>query len=208
MAKLDREKVIRTALALLNEVGVDALTTRKLAERLQVQQPALYWHFQNKEALLSALAETMLADSHTHAMPKEGENWQEFLVNNARSFRLALLAYRDGARIHAGTLPSTPQYETVEAQVRLLCSAGFSGTDAIRVLMTVSHYTVGAVLEEQNALVTRNIEVECAASTTMSEFLSGLLNDQDALDVARAFEFGLEAMIVGFKGVLDKTRVA
>lgn len=34
MTKLDRETVIQAALELLNEVGVDNLTTRKLAERL------------------------------------------------------------------------------------------------------------------------------------------------------------------------------
>ena len=45
MTKLSRETVIRAALDLLNEVGVDGLSTRRLAERLGVQQPALYWHF-------------------------------------------------------------------------------------------------------------------------------------------------------------------
>ena len=57
MTKLQPNTVIRAALDLLNEVGVDGLTTRKLAERLGVQQPALYWHFRNKRALLDALAE-------------------------------------------------------------------------------------------------------------------------------------------------------
>ena len=52
MTKLQPNTVIRAALDLLNEVGVDGLTTRKLAERLGVQQPALYWHFRNKRALL------------------------------------------------------------------------------------------------------------------------------------------------------------
>ncbi|HDB9777507.1 TPA: TetR family transcriptional regulator, partial [Escherichia coli] len=45
MIKLQPNTVIRVALDLLNEVGVEALTTRKLAKRLGVQQPALYWHF-------------------------------------------------------------------------------------------------------------------------------------------------------------------
>jgi len=65
MTKLDKGTVIAAALELLNEVGMDSLTTRKLAERLKVQQPALYWHFQNKRALLDALAEAMLAERHT-----------------------------------------------------------------------------------------------------------------------------------------------
>ena len=42
MTKLDKGTVIAAALELLNEVGMDNLTTRKLAERLKVQQPALF----------------------------------------------------------------------------------------------------------------------------------------------------------------------
>ncbi len=112
---------------LLNEVGVDGLTTRKLAERLGVQQPALYWHFRNKRALLDALAEAMLAENHTHSVPRADDDWRSFLIGNARSFRQALLAYRDGARIHAGTRPGAPQMETADAQLSLLLRGGFFG---------------------------------------------------------------------------------
>ncbi|EAA6126831.1 TPA: tetracycline resistance transcriptional repressor TetR(G), partial [Salmonella enterica subsp. enterica] len=97
MTKLDKGTVIAAALELLNEVGMDSLTTRKLAERLKVQQPALYWHFQNKRALLDALAEAMLAERHTRSLPEENEDWRVFLKENALSFRTALLSYRDGA---------------------------------------------------------------------------------------------------------------
>ena len=74
MTKLDRDTVIGAALDLLDEVGVDGLTTRKLAQRLDVQQPALYWHFRSKRALLDKLAETMLAEKHTRPLPKEGHH--------------------------------------------------------------------------------------------------------------------------------------
>lgn len=205
MAKLDRDRVIQAALGLLNEVGVDALTTRKLAERLQVQQPALYWHFRNKEALLSALAETMLRERHTHAMPRAGESWQAFLVNNARSFRAALLAFRDGARIHAGTKPSAPQYAVIEAQVGLLCEAGFSGADAVRALMTISHYTVGAVLEQQNRLSCAPLAEEHQTLLgDVPESLRALLSNQDVVDAECAFEYGLSAMVSGFAVLLQR----
>ncbi|EOG8236884.1 TetR family transcriptional regulator, partial [Pseudomonas aeruginosa] len=91
MTKLDKGTVIAAALELLNEVGMDNLTTRKLAERLKVQQPALYWHFQSKRALLDALAEAMLTERHTRPLPEENEDWQLFLKENAQSFRTALL---------------------------------------------------------------------------------------------------------------------
>ncbi|EOG8945695.1 tetracycline resistance transcriptional repressor TetR(A) [Klebsiella pneumoniae] len=189
MTKLQPNTVIRAALDLLNEVGVDGLTTRKLAERLGVQQPALYWHFRNKRALLDALAEAMLAENHTHSVPRADDDWRSFLIGNARSFRQALLAYRDGARIHAGTRPGAPQMETADAQLRFLCEAGFSAVDAVNALMTISYFTVGAVLEEQ------------AGGTVEQAPLSPLLRAAiDAFDEAgpdAAFEQGLAVIVDG-----------
>ncbi|WFR67498.1 TetR family transcriptional regulator [Curtobacterium flaccumfaciens] len=48
MTKLERERVIQEALDLLDEVGLDKVSTRALARRLGVEQPSLYWHFRNK----------------------------------------------------------------------------------------------------------------------------------------------------------------
>lgn len=42
MSRLDKSKVINSALELLNEVGIEGLTTRKLAQKLGVEQPTLY----------------------------------------------------------------------------------------------------------------------------------------------------------------------
>ena len=43
---------------------------------------------------------------------------------DGQSFRRALLACRDGARLHAGTRPGQAQRESIEARLRLLCAAG------------------------------------------------------------------------------------
>ncbi|MDF2848837.1 MAG: TetR family transcriptional regulator, partial [Oerskovia sp.] len=58
--RLDRERVVRAALALLDEVGLDGLTLRRLAQDLGVKAPALYWHFASKADLLHEMAATML----------------------------------------------------------------------------------------------------------------------------------------------------
>ena len=113
VTKLSRETVIRAALDLLNEVGVDGLSTRRLAERAWAAAP-LYWHFKNKRELLDALSRQMLVERHTRGIPQPGEHWRAFLHDNAMSFRRGLLAYRDGARIHAGTRPDGPQAGAVE----------------------------------------------------------------------------------------------
>lgn len=58
--RLDRIRVARTALRLLNEVGLEGLTLRGIAKELDVKAPALYWHFKDKQALLDEMATEML----------------------------------------------------------------------------------------------------------------------------------------------------
>ncbi|GGP13483.1 TetR family transcriptional regulator [Nonomuraea glycinis] len=45
---ITREKVVAAALELLDEKGIEGVTVRALAERLDVRAPALYWHLRNK----------------------------------------------------------------------------------------------------------------------------------------------------------------
>ncbi|MGQ5719831.1 tetracycline resistance transcriptional repressor TetR(62) [Pseudochrobactrum asaccharolyticum] len=201
MTKLDRQSVIRAALDLLNDVGADGLTTRKLAERLHVQQPALYWHFRNKRVLLDALAEAMLNENHSHSLPLEGEDWRHFLRNNGRSFRKALLSYRDGARIHAGTRPSAPHFATAEAQIRFLCQADFSAENAVRALSVIGHYTVGSVLEQQSAQedAQERQEATTPSAEGASDFLLKILDHFGDDEAERSFDYGLDALIAGFE---------
>ena len=147
--RLTRETVLLAALELLNEVGMDELTTRRLAQRLGIQSPTLYWHFRNKRALLDAMAEQILLLHHQQALMAPGGDWRLWLRDNARSFRRGLLAYRDGARLHAGTKPSQQMLPWAERQLQVLCEAGFTPATGLAVMIAMSRYVVGWVLEEQ-----------------------------------------------------------
>ena len=72
MSRLDKSKVINSALELLNEVGIEGLTTRKLAQKLGVEQPTLYWHVVNYRALLDGLDVVVLDMYHTDFCACEG----------------------------------------------------------------------------------------------------------------------------------------
>ncbi|MDE1996282.1 MAG: TetR/AcrR family transcriptional regulator C-terminal domain-containing protein [Rhizobiaceae bacterium] len=166
--KIDKAGIIDEALKLLNEVGIDALSTRLLADRLGVKQPALYWHFRSKRALLDAMNDEMLRRGHPHRWLVKDEDWKDFLRDNARSFRRALLAYRDGARVHAGTEASPDDLANPEAHIRMLVEAGASPELAIEILVSISRYVVGCVLEEQADVadaVAREKKLDEAAST-------------------------------------------
>ncbi len=83
MTKLQPNTVIRAALDLLNEVGVDGLTTRKLAERLGFSSRRFTGTSGTSGRCLDALAEAMLAENHTHSVPRADDDWRSFLIGNA-----------------------------------------------------------------------------------------------------------------------------
>jgi TetR/AcrR family tetracycline transcriptional repressor len=147
--KIDRTEIVREAVALLNEVGIDKLSTRALAARLGVQQPALYWHFKGKRELMDAMNAEMMRSSHLYRLPNDGDDWRHFLVEYCLSFRKALIACRDGARVHAGSRAEASDREVAERQLQFLTAEGFSAAMALRILIVLSRFTVGFVLEEQ-----------------------------------------------------------
>lgn len=149
--KIQRDQIVEAALDLLGEVGLDKLSTRLVAHRLGVQQPALYWHFKNKQQLLAAMNAEVLRREHTRREPQPGERWQDFVLANALSFRRCLLSYRDGARMHAGSEPDAQDLAPIEAQIAFLVQAGFTPSAGMELMIAVGRYVVGCVLEEQAA---------------------------------------------------------
>ncbi|MFC3182264.1 TetR/AcrR family transcriptional regulator C-terminal domain-containing protein [Cypionkella sinensis] len=147
--KIDKDHAVAEALALLDEIGLDALSTRKLAERLGVKQPSLYWHFRDKQALLDAMNAQMMRTSHARRTPLAGEDWRDFLHAHATSFRACLLGRRDGARVHAGARAEPDALPEAEAHLACLVAAGFDVGAALTALVTVARFVVGFVLEEQ-----------------------------------------------------------
>src|SRR5262245_48256506 len=106
-AGLTRPAIIRTALRLLDQVGLDGLTVRRLAAELGVQSPALYWHFRSKQELLDQMADAIIRAAGM-GPPHRGESWQDWLIRRARAYRRSVLAHRDGARLVAGAQWLTP----------------------------------------------------------------------------------------------------
>jgi TetR/AcrR family tetracycline transcriptional repressor len=148
---LDRELVVRAGLRLLDEVGLEGHTLRRLAKELGVKAPALYWHFENKQELLDEMATTMLRDLVEEMEPPgHDEPWTEYVVGSAWDLRRMLLGYRDGAKVFSGTyLTDDSLLEWMEIPLRKLIDAGFSLRDAVHGYSTIYSYTIGFVIEEQ-----------------------------------------------------------
>ena len=148
--QLSREQVLAAALGLLDEAGLEQLTMRRLAAALGVQTGATYWHFRSKQALLEAMADTLLAGL-TAGLDTESP-WTERITELARRLRRALLSRRDGARLFSAAsfpLPSALAYG--EAVIAALGESGLSSRDAAWAADTLTYYVVGHTTEEQLA---------------------------------------------------------
>ncbi|MEV7421171.1 TetR/AcrR family transcriptional regulator C-terminal domain-containing protein [Streptomyces sp. NPDC091212] len=147
--RLDRGLVARTALDVLNEVGLDGLSLRAIAGRLDVKAPALYWHFKDKQALLDEMA-TEILRRVTAAAPAPDPDWRVGLAHSMRALRAELLRYRDGAKVYSGThFTDTAYGASMDAYLRTFTDAGFTTRAAARAWFTAYSYTIGYVTEEQ-----------------------------------------------------------
>jgi TetR/AcrR family transcriptional regulator, tetracycline repressor protein len=149
--KVNRKIVVEAGLKLLNEVGLEQLTLRRLAKELKIQAPTLYWHFKSKEALIDAMATLVLAEGAPGLVPaKSADDWKTWVNAFGMGLRQTLLKYRDGARVVAGSqLTDTVYMQTAECIGSRLVEAGFSVRQAVVLLSTVYTFTISFVIEEQ-----------------------------------------------------------
>jgi TetR/AcrR family transcriptional regulator, tetracycline repressor protein len=149
--KINRDIVTRAALKLLNEVGLERLTLRLLGHELKVQAATLYWHFKSKEELIDEMATTVLAEGAGQLIPAKGSSdWRVWAASFGIGLRKTLLAYRDGARMVAGTrLTNTEYMKTAERIAAKLVKSGFTVRQTVVLLSTIYNYTLSFAMEEQ-----------------------------------------------------------
>lgn len=149
-----QQRIIAAALELLDEEGLNELSLRKLAAKVNLKAPALYWYFKNKEELVDYMAEAMLASEFAELAPRAvDEPWQDWLVTACQRLRKAMLAHRDGARIVAGAhlYPAVTLARLMEIASESLESAGMSDEEVDLIVGTAVHFTFGRVIEEQSS---------------------------------------------------------
>ena len=182
--RLSHKQVVAAARKLVNEEGLDALTTRRLGERLGVKGPALYRHFKNKQELINALAMTFFVGPQ---VPAPVDTWREWLEVGARSTRRQILACRDGARIIVMAKPDLSA--RIDRLLAPLTKAGFNTTEALLASHLVGRFVIGWTSSEQE--------------------LGGRIPPFSArLEPESSFEFALTCVLAGLEMHLMSKRMA
>ena len=173
---LTQTAVVDTALELLRESGLPGLSMRTLATRLHVQPGALYWHISSKQALLTAVAERILA---TMRPVGAGDSAGQEMCAVGRAMRAAVTGVPDGAEIVALGLAAGAVNPVRDAVIAICERHGLDGR-APGLTTALTAYVIGLSLEQQTH---HNLSVADPA-TPPGRF--------DA-----RFEEGLDALVVG-----------
>jgi len=144
---LSRDRIVDTALALLDAEGFEAVTMPSVAKRLGVGTMSLYRHVADKDDLVNAVAEQVLSSV---AVPDgDPDDWEGRVVGYLRALREAALAHPALAQILAQRgLTVGPVFDQLEAVHAVLRRAGFSDLDAVRTFYTLLTYVFGFIIWE------------------------------------------------------------
>jgi len=137
--RLDRRRVLETALELIDEVGLEALTMRRLATELDVDPMTVHHHAKGKDSLLDGVAE-LLWEEVDH--PEQSEDPGEVLRTLARSIRTLFHRHPEAAPLVLRcTDLSRPELELWRVYLDALAAAGIDEPAAV--LRPVLFYALG-----------------------------------------------------------------
>ena len=163
---LNREAVIQAALSMLDEVGVDGLSMRALADRLGVKAASLYWHLRDKDQLLELVAEAVLDGV---AVPVSPPSWRSQVAGACDELARFLVDHQAAASVVLAALPVVQRSRLTRDLARILAAAGLQAAESAAFMLIV----------------------EAAASALTAPYATG--RTQGAQVMTLAIDFGLMA---------------
>ena len=212
--QLNRDVVLRTAVAFADEDGIEALSMRKLGQRLGIEAMSLYNHVRNKDDLLAGMVDVVVSE---FGVPKDHSDWRTSIRPVAEAIRTALLRHPWAAIFVQSSLTlSDVRLGRADAIIGILRKAGFSIELAYKAQLSIESFVYGFVLHEVNWPFEPERKSEVAASLrnrVRVEKYPFLVEMLDSIMKARRhqqgvtgsgayasdFQFGLQLMLDGLE---------
>jgi AcrR family transcriptional regulator len=154
--QLHRSDVVAKAAEILDNYGIADLTMRRLARELSVSPGALYWHFADKQELLGAVADRLLAAATPLPVSgPAGGTWPDRIVALCSALRDALLSATDGAELVSASFSAGRSAELnriVAALTDACAESGLTAHDADLAARTIVYYVLGFTADEQSRI--------------------------------------------------------
>ena len=215
-APLSRERVLRAAVALADQGGVDALTMRKLAQELGVVPMALYKHVANKDELLDGMIDVVVGEIDP---PAALADWKTAVRRRVLSARAALRRHPWASRvIESRTDPTPTVLRYMDSMIGMFRAGGFSIDLTHHAMHAMGSRLLGFTQElfddtadvdpEQEAAMLREL---AGRYPNIGELVAAITHDQASVvgqgcDDQFEFEFALDLMLDGLERLRAKPR--
>lgn len=218
---LTREQIVSEAVRLLDSEGIDALSMRKLAARLEAGATSIYWHVANRDELIELIIDEVYGELEVPD-PDDTADWRPTVRRIAHDMRSGILRHPwmvsvldHLAAVHMG--PNATRLS--ERLIGLFQNAGFELREAERALNTVSAYVIGSAMAEaafRNWLARHGqseqdwlAESQRVAQQATENYprLRELVDSYEGVDVQKSldedFDYGLDCILDGLQARLD-----
>jgi AcrR family transcriptional regulator len=123
-APLSRDRVLRAAVALADDAGIDSVSMRRLAQELGVVPMALYKHVANKDELLDGMVDVIVGEIDP---PAHGADWKDAIRQRILSARRSLLRHRWASQVVETRPHATPVVlDYMDSLIGMFRAGGFS----------------------------------------------------------------------------------
>ena len=210
--RLTRERVVRAAVTLADEVGIDALSMRRLGEALGVEAMSLYNHVANKSQLLDGMVDLVFSEIDT---PTEADrDWRSAMRWRAISAREVLSRHPWAIGLmESRTTPGSATLRHHDAVIGSLRRGGFSVAMAAHAFSVLDSYIYGFALQEANLPFDTGEATAELAQAILAQaadeypHLTELTVEhvlQPGYDYGHEYAFGLELILTGLERARDE----
>ncbi|MFE4514160.1 TetR/AcrR family transcriptional regulator C-terminal domain-containing protein [Kitasatospora sp. NPDC056783] len=193
---LDRQRIVDTALRLVDEAG--DLTIPALAGALKVSPSALYHHVTGRAEIVALMRAELVRAIGEQSM--WDQSWDAALRTWAHAYRDAFAEHPGIIRLLAtAPLAESFMHTLYERAVATLEDAGFAARDVMGLITALESFILGSALD----LVAPDVMVDAvdrAATPRLADALEAVPAGRERAD--RAFELGLAALIEGYRALL------
>jgi AcrR family transcriptional regulator len=204
---LNRERVLRAAIALADERGAEELTMRKLAKELGVEAMSLYNHVANKTDLLDGMVDLVFSEIDA---PAAGGDWKAELRKRAVSTREALNRHRWAIGEMEGRTNHGPNNLRLhDAVLGCLRAAGFPIAMTVHAMSVQDAYIYGFALQQSDMSPETPQDFAGEAQRQMREYAAALADYPHLVEVVGGYvaEAGYDydaEFLFGLDVILDR----
>jgi TetR/AcrR family tetracycline transcriptional repressor len=197
---IDPDKVVATALDLIDRDGLDRFSIRKLAHELGINGASLYHHFADKDAILHRARLLILHESRVGEPPAPDEPWQEYVRRTTIGYRRSLLRHPNALPLMSPTVLLRPFSLLLRDRVAAkLLDDGVPARYALAIIDSVETLAYGAALLNPPQLSPR-ARLPIRRDDKVPSLATAVRAAPSAPD--RLFELQLQALIKGWAGLV------